>query len=288
MHELTNEEEYILEQKLVWILGSPRSGTTWLFGDLLKYRFHHWGEPLLGKHLSVERELGSTYTREIDEHHDRENYFFSDKHKETWSFYLRKLILNRIYSQFQDLDSMILIKEPNGSMASDIISSCLPNSKIIVVLRDGRDVLNSQITALSKGGYVIKRESRFEPLSGVRRINSIKRHSKQWVKLMDVLLKTYEKHNEKLKIMVQYDELRNNTFEELKNIYSFLDITNNDDTIKKLVGNSSFEKLDASKKGIGTVRQFATGGKWAETFSEQEIKIFSEIMSTTLKKLGFV
>ena len=246
--QLSCDEELILEKNLVWIFASPRSGTTWLNNALLKFKILRLGEPLIGDHLAAVRELGKTYIRKIEEHKDRESYFFSSQHKKVWQFFLRKLILNRINSQFKNLDSKIIIKEPNGSMGADIISECLPQSRIIILIRDGRDIINSQITLLSEGGYVTKHEKRFQPLSGSRRTVSIIRHSRRWVKLIEVLLKTYENHDEKLRLLLRYEELRTNTLEELKKIYEFINIDVDDEKLSKIVSEQDFEKLSSENK----------------------------------------
>ena len=101
-----------------------------------------------------------------------QDYFFHNTFKETWKFYMRKLILNRIYAQYKDLSNKIIIKEPHGSLAADIISECLPNSKIIILLRDGRDVIDSQVDGFSKGGWIIEEGGRH--LTEDMRMNFIK------------------------------------------------------------------------------------------------------------------
>ena len=142
------------------------------------------------------RNLGGKPVRRIDESKNRPDYFFSEKYKNTWKIYLRKLILHRIYAQFPTLEKTIVIKEPNGSFASDIISECLPNSKIIIDFRDARDVLLAQTTALSKGGYAAKEDQRWEPLAGRRKLNFIKTMAYRWLVLADILLKAYNSHSE--------------------------------------------------------------------------------------------
>ena len=97
---LSPEQESILEKNLVWILASPRSGTTWLSVQLLSHGTHLFGEPLIGEHLASIRDLGGKPVRRIDDAKNRPDYFFSEKYKNTWKFYLRKLILHRIYAQF--------------------------------------------------------------------------------------------------------------------------------------------------------------------------------------------
>jgi len=87
--ELTPEEELTLEKNLVWLFGSPRSGTTWLGTQLLSTKTHTMLEPRIGR-------LIIPITEKIN--NKKQDYFFSDHYKKTWSFFLRKLILNRIYS----------------------------------------------------------------------------------------------------------------------------------------------------------------------------------------------
>jgi len=55
----------------------------------------------------------------------------------------------------------IIIKEPHGSLAADTISECLPNSKIIILLRDGRDVLDSEVDGFLKENITAKTEQLF-------------------------------------------------------------------------------------------------------------------------------
>jgi len=284
---LTDQQEGILEKNLVWIFASPRSGTTWLATELLSKHSHCFHEPLLGEHISSVRELGGDLLRRIDEDRKRPHYFFSDSFKPTWKYYLRKLILHRIYAQFPILHTTIVVKEPNGSFASDIIAETLPNSKIIVVLRDPRDILLSQVTALSEGGYAANEDERWKPLGGQRKLNFIKVMSKRWVALIDVLLRAYENHAEDKRLLLKYEELRNNTKPELKKIFNFLDFKTDDKELEETVSKFSFENIPAETKGLGTTRQFAMPGKWKEKFNIVERKLIEDIISEKQQKIGY-
>ena len=135
VEELSKEMEENLEKNIVWVLGSRRSGTSWTAKELLSHNTKCMEEPLIGNHISAVMGDKSPYYRRLDESKERKDYFFSETFKENWLYFLRKMILNRIYAQFQDVNSVIIIKEPNGSMGADIISEALPNSKIILLLR---------------------------------------------------------------------------------------------------------------------------------------------------------
>jgi len=169
--ELTPEQELMLEKNLVWIFASPRSGTTWLGTQLLEGKTYTMDEPRIGR-------LIIPTLMEIDDR--RKDYFFSNDYKKTWNYFLRKLILNRIFAQFQDFDKIITIKEPNASLAAPIISDCLPESKIIIMLRDGRDVIDSLINARSDEGWITKSEDQ-PSLSKEGRLGFIKFEGKSWV-----------------------------------------------------------------------------------------------------------
>jgi len=284
---LSDQQENILEKNLVWILASPRSGTTWLATELLSPKTICFHEPLIGEHLAWAKQSGSDHVRRIDIEKNRPHYFFSEKFENTWKYYLRKLILHRIHSQFPMLHKKIIVKEPNGSLGADIISKCLPNSKIIFMFRDGRDVLLSQLTALSKGGYAAEMDKNFEPLSGKRRVSFIKDQSLRWNELVEILLRTQKQHPKNLQLLLHYEDIIKNTFEELKKIYEFIGVKISDDEIKDVIAKYDFKNISSDKKGLGTTRQFATAGQWQGGFNIIEKKLIDGIMKDSLKKLGY-
>lgn len=285
---LVGSEFAELEKNLVWIFASPRSGTTWLSSQLLSHDTEIFGEPLIGSHLADSRELGRTFIRRYEEQSAREHYFFCDQYKHAWQPFVRKLILSRIHAQFQTLDTPIVVKEPNGSMAADMISQCLPNSKIIVLVRDGRDVLNSKITALSKGGYAEKMSGgKFKPLSGQRRRNHLLLSAREWVKLVEVLQDTYNNHNTKLRTFLKYEDLIQDTKPILRELYQFIGVDIPEERLNSIVETTNAKNMGSSNKGIGTTVQFATSGVWKERFSQEEVALIEDIISPGLTNLGY-
>ena len=283
--ELSTEQESQLEQNLVWIFASRRSGTTWLGKELLSHETRFLDEPLIGIHLGRYEMSKTGLVRSFDVQKDRKDYFFSDVFGDSWKFYLRKLILNRIYSQFQDLTHKIIIKEPTGSIASDILAQCIPNSKIIVLLRDGRDVLDSIIDGLEKGGW--ESQDKHPELTGDKRLEFIRQRSRFWTKLMKVLMDTFDSHNKKLCLKIRYEDLRKNTLEELQKIYQFLEIDVKQKVLEELVQKYSFENLPETEKGKGKFKRSATPGKWKESFNEEEKQVIEHLMGEMLRKLEY-
>jgi hypothetical protein len=288
--QLTPEQEDTLERNLVWILSNPRSGTTWLGTQLLSHNTHVWNEPLIGAHLVDLQETPECYIRDIDIRGKRRNYFFNEQYSLVWKRYIRKLILNRVYAQFKDVEQKVVIKEPNGSISADIISQCLPESKIISLVRDGRDTVDSRLDAITTGGWGTKffGENSREAVNPEERPDVIRARSKLWRVNMETVMKAYENHHPANRIMIKYEDLRKNTLEETKKLYQFLGIPISDKKLKKKVDKTAYENIPDSKKGSGKFVRSASPGKWRDSFSEEEKKIMHDIMGSLLEKFGYL
>lgn len=283
--ELSKQEESILEKNLIWIFAYRRSGTTWLANELLSHNTKFMDEPLLGFHIGRADLMKNGLERILEREKHRDDYFFSEKYKDAWKYYLRKLILNRIYSQFNDLTHKIIIKEPTGSYAADILANTLPNSKIIILLRDGRDVLDSVLDALQKGGWENQRGH--ITLTPEKRIQTLKQKCYQWNFVMDCIMKSYELHNKDRRLLLKYEDLRYDTLNILKKIYDFCEIQIAEEHLKKIVEKSKFENIPQNERGSGKFKRFATPGKWKENFTEEEVKMMENLIGETLHKIGY-
>ena len=284
VRELTIEQENELEKNLVWIFASPRSGTTWLGARLLAERFLMIDEPKIGSHLGFSR-LGKNTIGDLISLENREDYFFSNQFKDTWKYFLRKLILNRIYAQIRDTRKKIIIKEPNGSIGADMISDCLPNSKIIILLRDGRDIVDSLVDAFSEKGWLAKKGGM--ALSVDNRLEYIKQQSNRWKNLVNILLKIQKIHPKGNRILIKYEDLLGETFKVLKNIFQFLNIKFDDNEIKEIVEKHSYKNIPSEVKGKGMAIRSASPGKWKRNFNEDEKEMMTNIMNKTLFSLGY-
>jgi hypothetical protein len=186
------------------------------------------------------------------------------------------------------LEKKIIIKEPNGSLGSDIITECLPNSKVILVVRDGRDVLDSRISSLRENSWAVKNYNlRAWPKDKKKSIVELETLAKIWVKRMEVLMKTFESHNSTLRFKIKYEDLLIHTKVELERIYHFIGIEISKEKIEQITKNYDFNKIPKNNKGENKIARFANPGKWKITFTKEETDILNKIMSKTLSQLGY-
>jgi len=283
--ELSEGQERILENNITWLFGVARGGTSWLALQLLSHNTFRINEFHLDDHLSTRaNEYHEDIVRRIDNPQKNPDYFFSNNYRDVWMFYLRKLILHRIYAQVKEISKKIIIKELVAHGATDVLADCLKHSKIIILLRDGRDVIDSLFDARGTEGFMTE-ELKLKKISNKQEF--ILKKSKGWIKRTENLLKTYKSHPENLRYLIKYEDLRKNTLEELEKIYKFLEIDISKDELQKIVNKFSFENIPDKDKGKGKFARSATPGKWKENFNESEKKIMNEIMSNKLKELGY-
>ncbi len=95
---LTEEQEKQLESKMVWVLGTPRSGSTWLCKELLKDKNNViWDEPFIDEIFEIIKKTVKSKTLITD-------LFFDNRFKENcWLPIFRKLIISRTYFHAQNL-----------------------------------------------------------------------------------------------------------------------------------------------------------------------------------------
>ena len=180
-----------LEWKLVWIWGSPRTGSTWLLemlcnpleskrSERLGFSWHEGftgpvpalavDEFLISSHLAPHQGglvdiFGAPYPATLTGlFARRSSYAFSSEFEDVWRPEARRFTLVRLHAiveraravglEVPDLP-LLVIKEVNGSHAADLVMSLFPRSKMIFMLRDGRDmVADSLLDANSKGGWL--------------------------------------------------------------------------------------------------------------------------------------
>jgi len=314
LEPLNENEELLLEKKILWLCAPPRSGTTWLGTRLLNHPSNIiWNEPWLGFHLGVlrggltpakdfdkkspegsssvdydqtqKKEITIKYQfdRIIDIQSTNAEYFFSPHHKNNWLPYLRKLILARTYSHAQSISKNIIIKDPVSSNGTDIISECMPNSKLLFLIRDGRDEVDSRLDMHNPGSW-----AKLKPFVTEKdRLDGIAYYSKLWDVNTKNIKKGFDNHNSKLKILIKYEELIKNTFEELKKIYDFLEVKISNEELKNLIGMYDFKNIPDSEKGSGKFNRSAKVGGWKDNFNKEEQSLMNSIMSETLKKFGY-
>jgi hypothetical protein len=222
-----------VERSLVWIFGSPRSGSSWLLQLIagLDPRVVTFDEVILGAHLGlfVSDLIGTPTVAAPDGEalvaeamSGRTDYFFSDRFRPAWQPQLRRMILSRLGSQLAAAKStapvgerIALVKEPNGSEGVGLLVAALPAARMIFLLRDGRDVVDSMLDGMSGDGWVASTNRLGRGLEADERLHFIEGQSRRWVARTTAVLAAMKSRPPGLSLQLRYEDLLVDTVGEL-------------------------------------------------------------------------
>lgn len=138
---------------LIWIFGTARTGSTWLGSMMEELENHaHWREPYVG-------DLFGSYYQKLPENRARSQHHILGRHRKAWLRSVRNFVLEGARARFPELGEKgyLIIKEPHGSHGAPLLMEALPESRMIFLIRDPRDVAASALDARKKGSWVYER-----------------------------------------------------------------------------------------------------------------------------------
>ena len=283
-----------LERRLVWILGSPRTGSTWLANLIADDpRCVRIFEPLIGLHLGV-RSTAVAHVPEgqlvdkpriLDLRTD-EHYFFSARYAEVWTPFLRDLILRRFAVYFRPDAEAYIVHEPNGSDGADIILRSLPKSRLLFLMRDPRDVIDSVLDAYQRGSWLDMSFGVGRDLTAKDRLELIETESYRWLTRTSVVAKAFREHDPRLRYFLRYEELLADTSTELAKILAWAELSPPAD-LHERVARHSFASVPPEHTGPGKFHRAARPGLWNETWTAEEKRICGAILDPTLQEYGY-
>lgn len=323
-----SSDETDFDSRLAWILGSPRTGSTWL----LRMIIHPWrlaqsptgiraprrmppgapsvvpvNESHIPNHLTpfkfprgelhTDASLEQPSPGEFLKNHERADdpgYFFSDHYAAAWKAGARQMILDRFRAQAeraaQELgmrDPLVVIKEPNGSHGAELVMSLLPRSRLLFLMRDGRDVVDSQIALRTNQGPWAKKRGVPTVADAEARLNMVQLLSRLWVNNMNAVQNAYDAHDPELRMMVRYEDLLSDTEPVLGPILEWLGLARSKDDLRETVTSEAFEKIPEKQKGPGHGKRAASPGLWRENLTEDEQTTLERVAGPKLRDLGY-
>ncbi len=281
------------------MVGSPRSGTTWLL-NLLRSHEGMVGidESIIGMHLGIFSTdvfsmPASSYSSEKKRLNEalagRADYFFSDKFEPVWRPLLRTMILERYDAQLAELDpsgrSICAIKEPNGSQGADILFATLPESRLLWVARDARDVVDSELDAAGEAAWVTNAYGGQMDRTPERRLDYVRERAYRWRWRYEIVRTAYENHDPALRMRVRYEDLLADPLPGLGELFAWMGTETEVDV--GVVERLSFDALPAELKGPGRFARAASPGKWRESLTADEQQTLNEVCAEGLAYLGY-
>jgi hypothetical protein len=310
------------EQRIVWIFGSPRTGSTWLLRLLchplildnevsVGFRVPAnaparaleaipVNEMYLANHLApavddpVRMEDGTWWPVTIGGGlADRPPYVFSHAFMHQWRPEIRRFALMRLRflvdlaaSEHSLRDPLVIVKEVSGSHAADFVMSLFPRSRFLFLIRDGRDVLDSRLHAHGPEGWAARHWDRTVG-TPEERLDLVRRMSLEWLCNIDSCRRAYDTHPPELRRQVRYEELLADTAGTLEGLLGWLGSGHGARWVSRAVEVNRFDAVPDHLRGPTEPYRAATPGLWRENLGPDERRLANEIMGERLVALGY-
>lgn len=273
----------IRPENVIWIFGSSRSGSTWLramMGEIEDHRV--WEEPLVGKLF------GEFYNRAVGPHKKRLDFVMGDATRKGWVRSIRNFVLDGASYACPRLgpDDYLVVKEPNGSIGAPLLMEALPESRMIFLVRDPRDVVASLLDGARKGSWLYEWRERGQ--RGERALAEmdphvfVRRRAGVYLRSVGGAKRAYDAHRG-CKVLVKYEDLRKDTLSTMERIYSALEIPVDPEQLSRAVERHSWERLPERQKGVGKFYRKAEPGGWREDLTPEQVRTVEEVTAPLLK-----
>jgi hypothetical protein len=264
---------------MIWIFGTGRTGSTWLAAMMEEPEGHDvWFEP----------RVGTVFDPQRFQRHGGKHFILASQYKDVWLRSIRNFILDGANARFPELDGGYLaVKEPGGSVGAGLIMEALPESGMVLLIRDPRDVVASWLDATRKGGWQTRRRGeggrRAESLAETKPNAFVRRHANAYLQHVGSARRAYEAH-EGRKVVVRYEDLRADTLGTMKRMYGELNIHVEEARLAKAVEKHSWENIPEEEKGQGKFYRKATPEAWREDLTRRQVKTVERITAPLLEE----
>jgi hypothetical protein len=241
-----------------------------------------WNEPYVGDVFGH-----AYYTRASDWQRDRRDYVLGDHHKDVWINSIRTFVLEGANARFPELreDEYLVVKEPNGSIGAPLLAQALPESRMVFLVRDPRDVVSSLVFAQRAGSWGAKHKPHVgsHSLADVDPDEFVHQRAVLYMVQLMRAKEAYEAH-EGRKVLVRYEDLRYDTLQTMKRIYAALEIAVDEKELARVVEKHTWENVPEEEKGADKIHRKAKPGGWKEDLTPEQTKIVEEVTAPILNE----
>ena len=292
-------------QPIHFVISAPRSGSTWLskalgehpdvfatenrfFGDYVAILPDAQGKPL--PRITLDK-----YARAISQHYNfqalgwKRNEFIEAFQRHYLDFFVD-------FSLSQSQKRLVVDKvtpyDRTAQLVVDGIRHFFPASKIIWLMRDGRDVATSGVfdwltkDAVGKPRhdfYVL--EKRDQPLQRFFDDEAICRWAELWVDTNSVM-----KRDQNIAASVRYEDMLVNLDSVLRRVFESLRISSEEAIVDQCVSQASFATMSGREDGkespLAKARK-GVSGDWRNFFTKPDGRLFDEIAGEQLLEFGY-
>lgn len=260
---------------VVWVFGTARTGSTWLSSMMAELAGHNlWSEPYAGTLFAPT--FYKLPWRLIGE---RKAAILSRRYKHVWLKSVRSMVLDGASARFPEVaeDEYLIVKDPHGSPGAPVVMEAVPESRMVLLVRDPRDVVASILDSSGRDGWRDGWEQvdRRDPDALARARAELYLESVMGAK------QAYDAHQGH-KALMRYEDLRAEPAAGLIRVFSDIGAVVDEATARQVAERHSWEKIPDEEKGGGKRRRKAKPGGWREDLTPGQAKDVERITAPLL------
>lgn len=263
---------------LVWIFGAGRTGSTWLARMMEEMEGQTvWFEPWVGAFFDPERvRLDRT----------GKHFILSPQYKRIWLKSIRQFVLDGANARFPKVTEKdyLVVKEPGGSGGARLLMEALPQSRIVLLVRDPRDMVASWMDAFKDGSWQDERKRGRRKRTAESQVDDARKVARRYLQNVGEAKRAYDEHAG-YKTLVKYENLRSDTLGTMKRMYSELQIPVNEEELSRVVAKHAWENVPEKEKGERRFYRKAAPGGWREDLTPAQVTAVEKITAPLLEEL---
>lgn len=266
----------ISDKQFIFVVGAPRSGTTWL---------HH----MLAEHpdaIGLNEELTVfTYLHHLDHRFQSEKFHLDQGHwrqgapliytEEEFYLKLRTIALDayeRVLRRKPEA-THVLDKHPAYALRLPLVNRLFPNCRVIHIIRDGREVAVSMMSAKRRIGFGE---------------GEIRGATRDWVQHIRGARASANELGKERYMEVRYEDLMKQPERILKEIYQFAGLSFPDHEVARIAreNNIKTKQVSGGDTSLNSLRA-TPGAIWKTKLSLEERWAMERMAGDLLQELGY-
>ncbi len=264
-------------EQIAWIIGCGRTGSTWLaemIGDLPGVR--RWHEPYFGRFFR--------HISEQPQDAKRRGSFFFHRHQQIWIDGMRDLFFRMVRERYPQFGRhALVVKEVNTPELYPWLHAVFPSTRLILLLRDPFDVLDSYLDMQKPGAWNEQFAESADPTAEA----NVRRTCEHIRSNMLVAQKTFDAFPLQQRLSLRYEELLEDSADCLRACVELVSVDVTPDQLQTVVDAHRFGRHPTTGQLEFRRRGKAGGWRESENFTASVTSIAQEILGAVRARLGY-
>jgi hypothetical protein len=183
----------------------------------------------------------------------------------------------------------LIVKEPGGAVGAPLLMAALPESRMVLHVRDPRDYAASVLDATRKGGWMQEGMDEWarRDLDSERDVQRYLRAlSRQYIRQMGNGKKAFDDYEERKIVVKKYDDLRADTLAMMRALCATLELPVDEKRLTEVVEKHSWEDIPQRERGEGKFYRKATSGGWREDLTPEQARMVEDITAPLIEEFS--